>query len=71
MENFLQQIINTKENKKTACSSRVFVQYINRKILQFYKGYFINLYQIKALETKYFCKFLGKFCNLSLTLKDF
>ena len=52
MEVFLPQIINAKENKKTACLSRVVVQYVNRKILQFYKGYFINLYQMKALETK-------------------
>ena len=43
------QIINTKKHTKTTCSSRV-VQYVNRKILQFYKGYFINFYQMKALE---------------------
>ena len=46
----LPQIINTKKHTKSACSSRVVVQYVNRKILQFYKGYFINFYQMKALE---------------------
>ena len=52
MEVFLLYIINTTKLTKTACSSRVVVQYVNIKILQFYKGYFINLYQMKALETK-------------------
>ena len=46
----LLQIINTKKFTKTSCSNRVSVQYVNRKILQFYKGYYINLYQMKALE---------------------
>ena len=41
MEVSLLQIINTKKLTKTACSSRVVVQYANRKIFQFYKGYFI------------------------------
>ena len=26
--------------------------YVNRKTMQFYKGYFINFYQMKALEIK-------------------
>ena len=60
MEVSLLQIINTKKLTKSACSSRVLVQYVNRNLLQFYKGYFTNLYQMKALEIK-FCKFLGKF----------
>ena len=50
MEVSLPQIINTKEHKNTAYSSKVVVQYVNRKILQFHKGYFINLYHMKALE---------------------
>ena len=49
MEVSLLQIIKTKKLTKTACSSRVVV---NRKILQFYKGYFINSNQMKALEIK-------------------
>ena len=52
MEVSLLQIINTKKLTKSACSSRVLVQYVNRKFLQFYKGYFTNLYQVKALEIK-------------------
>ena len=52
MEVSLLQIINTKKLTKSACSSRVLVQYVNKKILQFYKGYFTNLYQVKALEIK-------------------
>ena len=34
MEVSLLQIINTKKLTKTACSSRVVVQYVNRKIFQ-------------------------------------
>ena len=64
MEVTLQQIINTKKLIKTACSSRVVVQYVNRKVLQFYKRYFINFYQMKALEIRKFCKFLEKFATL-------
>ena len=71
MEVSLLQIINTKKLTKTACSSRVVVQYVNRKILQLKKEYFINLYQMKAMEILKNCKFLGKFCIFSLTLKDF
>ena len=41
MEVSLPQIINTKKLTKSACSSRVVVQYLNWKILQFYKGYFL------------------------------
>ena len=52
MEVSLLQIINTKKLTKSACSSRVLVQYVNRKFLQFNKGYFTNLYQLKALEIK-------------------
>ena len=52
MEVSLLEIINTKKLTKTTCSSRVVVKYVNRKFLQFYKGYFINLYQMKALEIK-------------------
>ena len=48
----LPQIINTKKDIKTACSSRVSDQYIDRNTLQFYKGYFTNFYQVKALENK-------------------
>ena len=47
----LLQIINTKMHTKNA-SSRVIVQYFIRKILQFYKGYFINLTILKALIKK-------------------
>ena len=71
MEVSLPQIIYTKMHTKTACSSRVIVLHVNRKILQFFKRYFFKFYQIKALEFKYFCKFIGKFCNANLTLKDF
>ena len=35
----LLHIINTKKLTKTACSSRVGVQYVNLIFLQFYKGY--------------------------------
>ena len=49
MEVFLLQIINTKKLTKTACSSSEIVQHVNRKTLQFYKRYFISLYQMKAL----------------------
>ena len=41
--------INTIKLTKTTCSSRVVVQYANRKILKFCKEYFIK-YQMKALE---------------------
>ena len=71
MEVPLLQIINTKKLRKTASSSRVVVQYVNRKILQFYKESFINLNQMKALETKKIRKIQGKFCKYSLTSKDF
>ena len=49
MEVSLLQIINTKKLTKTACSSRVVVQYVNRKILHWM---FFNLYHIKALKIK-------------------
>ena len=65
------QVINTKMNTKTARSHRVSVQKINRKVLQFYKGYFTNIYQMKVLENKPFCKFLGKLCNRSRILDYF
>ena len=52
MEVSLLQIIITKNLTKTACSSKVAVQYVNRKILQFYKRYFINFTNLKALEIK-------------------
>ena len=52
MEVSLPQIINTKKHIKIACLSMVSVQYINRKTLQFYKIYFTNFYQMKALENK-------------------
>ena len=42
---------------KNVCSSRVVLEYFNRKNLQFYKGYFTNFYQMKALENKYFFNF--------------
>ena len=64
MEVSLLQIINIKKLTKTACLSRVVVQYVYRKILQFYKRYFINLYQMKALEIRLFGKF-------KLTKSDF
>ena len=57
MEMFLPQVINNKKQTKTDCSSWTSVQYINRKTLQFYKGYFTNFYHLKALENKEFCKF--------------
>ena len=57
MEMSLLQIINTKKLTKSACSSRVLVQYVNGKILQFYKGNFTNLYQMKALEINNFVNF--------------
>ena len=47
MEVFLQQVINNKNHTKTACSSRASFQYINKKTLQFYNGYFTNFYQMK------------------------
>ena len=50
MEVSLLQIVNNKELTKSACSSSIVVQYVNIKFLQFYKGYFINLYEMKALE---------------------
>ena len=46
------QTTSTKNHTKTARSSRVVIQYVNRKILQFYKGYFINFYQMKTFEVK-------------------
>ena len=49
MEVSLPQIINTKKHTKTAYLSRVPVQYIDRKTLQFYKGYLTNFHQMKAL----------------------
>ena len=52
MEVSLLQIINAKKLTKIACSSRVVVQYVNRKILQFYIGFFIIYYQMKALKIK-------------------
>ena len=52
MEVSLPQIIKTKKYTKTALSSKVVVQYGNRKIVQFYKGYFIHFFQMKAFETK-------------------
>ena len=53
MEVFLQQVINNKKHTKTACSSRAAVQYINIKILHFYKGYFTNFYQMKLSYAHY------------------
>ena len=47
MEVSLSHILNTRMHTKTACSSREVVQYVNRKFLQFYKGYIINLNQMK------------------------
>ena len=41
--------INTKRHTKTACSSKVPIQHINTKTLQFYKGYSTYIYQINAL----------------------
>ena len=52
MEVSLLQIINTKMRTKTVFSSRVVVQYFNRKIFQFYKEYFINFTILKALNIK-------------------
>ena len=71
MKGSLLQIINTEKLTKTACSSRIVVHYNIRKFLQFYKGYFLNFYQIKALNIKQFCKILEKFCNFSLISKSF
>ena len=48
----LLQIINTKKLTKTACSSRVIVQYVNRNIMQLHEEYFTYLYQNRALEIK-------------------
>ena len=42
MKMSLLQIIITKKLTKTAFSNGVIVQSVNRKTLQFYKGYFIN-----------------------------
>ena len=39
----LLQIINTKTHTKIACSSKVVVQYLSRKILQFYKDILLIL----------------------------
>ena len=52
MEVSVLQIVNTEKHNKTACSGRVSVQYINRKTLQFYNGYFTKFYQMKALKNK-------------------
>ena len=48
MEVSLPQIINTKKQTKTACSSRLVVQYVIEKFCS-YKGYFINFYQVKDI----------------------
>ena len=56
MEVSLLQIINTKKLTKSACSSRVVVQYNIRKTLQFYKRYFIKYYHLKSFENKESCK---------------
>ena len=53
----LLQITNTKKLIKSACLSRVLVQYVNRKFLQFYKRYFTNLYQMKDWKLNIFVKF--------------
>ena len=45
MEVSLPQILNTKMHTKTVGSSRVVVQYVNRKILQLYKGFLINFFE--------------------------
>ena len=52
MEVSLPQVINTKKHTKTACSSRVSVQYNNKKTFQLYKGYFTYFYKIKTFENK-------------------
>ena len=57
MEVSLLQIINTKKLKKLLVQVGYFVQYVNRKILQFYKVYFIKLYQMKALELNNFVNY--------------
>ena len=64
MKLFLPQVINNKKHTKTACSSRASVQYVSRKFLQFYKGYFTNFYQIKALTKSNFVNFLEIFAIL-------
>ena len=48
MEVSLRQNIITKKHTKTTCLSKVSVKYINKKIMQLYKGYFTNLYKMKA-----------------------
>ena len=62
MEVSLPQFIDTKKHTKTARSSRVTVHYIeiDRKTLQFYKGYFIIFYHLKTSENKEFYKFKQK-----------
>ena len=47
------------------------VQYFGRKILNFYKRFFINFIIVKALKIKQFCEILGKLYNSSLTLENF
>ena len=63
MEESSLQIMNTKKHTNTAYSRKVSVQHISRKTLQFYKGYFTILYQMKALESTEYCKFIGKISN--------
>ena len=46
----LPQIIKTKKNTKTVFSSKVVVQYVNRKILQFYKKNSINYYHMTFFQ---------------------
>ena len=50
---------------------KLFVQFISRKILQFYKGYFINFYQMKALEIEEFENFVENFRILVRILRIF
>ena len=57
MEVSLLQVINTKMNTKTLCSSKVVVQCLKRKFLQFYKEYFINLTRWRHWKLSDFVKF--------------
>ena len=71
MEVSLLQIINTKMLTKSACSSRVLIQYVNRKILQFYNG-FLSIFTIWRLwKTKNFVNLNWQNLTFFLILSNF
>ena len=70
MEVSLLQIMKTKKLTKTACSSRVIVQYVNEKNFHFYKGYFTNLYKIKTLVIKQLCPSILRSLHFTVDKKN-